>query len=75
MGSKRAQRAMRWAAIFSATLFVGCAAVKQKDREFLSDPILQIRPDDMSQGLEEHNRPRREGAVGGSSGDGGGCGC
>jgi hypothetical protein len=61
--------------IAAIVLLPGCAAVKQKDREALSDPILQIRPDDMGQQMEEENRTRREGAVGGSSGNGGGCGC
>ena len=53
----------------------GCAAVAQKDREFLSDPILQRTPDALGAGLESHNLPRREGSAGGSSGSGGGCGC
>jgi len=55
--------------------FSGCARVHQKDRGFLSDPILQLSPDPMSDGLESHNLPRREGSTGGSSGSGGGCGC
>jgi Domain of unknown function (DUF4266) len=53
----------------------GCARVHQKDREFLSDPILQLSPDPQGDGLESHNLPRREGSAGGSSGSGGGCGC
>lgn len=53
----------------------GCAAVKQKDREFLSDPIMQRTPDPQGAGLEAHNLPRREGSAGGSAGSGGGCGC
>ncbi|MDB5051890.1 MAG: hypothetical protein JWO30_4961 [Fibrobacteres bacterium] len=53
----------------------GCARVHQKDREFLSDPIMQRSTDPMADGMESHNLPRREGAVGGSSGSGGGCGC
>jgi Domain of unknown function (DUF4266) len=55
--------------------FTGCARVRQKDREFLSDPIMQRTPDAMGSGLESHNLPRREGSSGGSSGSGGGCGC
>lgn len=54
---------------------VGCANVKQKDREFLSDPIMQRTPDPQGSGMESHNLPRREGSSGGSSGSGGGCGC
>ncbi|MDQ3001626.1 MAG: DUF4266 domain-containing protein [Fibrobacterota bacterium] len=55
--------------------FTGCAMVQQKDREFLSDPIMQRTPDAMGSGMEGHNLPRREGSSGGSSGSGGGCGC
>jgi hypothetical protein len=65
---------LAWA-IPAAAMLAGCAAVKQKDREALGDPILQIRPDDMGQGMEEENLPRREGSIGGGSGKGGGCGC
>jgi hypothetical protein len=53
----------------------GCAFVPQKDREYLSDPIMQRHDDALESGLESHDMPRREGAVGGSSGSGGGCGC
>ena len=53
----------------------GCALVHQKDREYLSDPIMQRSVDPLADGMESHNLPRREGAVGGSSGSGGGCGC
>lgn len=53
----------------------GCARVLQKDREFLSDPILQLDPDALGNGLESHNLPRREGSAGGGAGSGGGCGC
>lgn len=53
----------------------GCTRVLQKDREFLSDPILQLAPDKQGAGLEAHNLPRREGSSGGGSGSGGGCGC
>lgn len=56
-------------------LGAGCAAVPQKDREFLSDPILQRQPDPLESTLEGHDFPRREGSAGGSSGSGGGCGC
>jgi hypothetical protein len=53
----------------------GCAFVHQKDRESLSDPIMQRQEDGLESGLESHDMPRREGATGGSSGSGGGCGC
>jgi hypothetical protein len=53
----------------------GCAMVHQKDREYLSDPIMQRQADGLESGLESHDMPRREGSTGGSSGSGGGCGC
>lgn len=65
----------RWIGILLSLTFVKCANVKPLDREILSDPIMQIRPDDQGQKIEEQNRPRREGTVGGRSGAGGGCGC
>ncbi len=52
-----------------------CAPVPQREREYLSDPILQRQADPMESRLESHDFPRREGSVGGSSGAGGGCGC
>ncbi len=56
-------------------LLQGCALVHQKDREFLSDPILQKQADPLESRIESHDFPRREGSVGGSAGSGGGCGC
>ena len=53
----------------------GCSAVPQREREFLSDPIMQRSADELESTLEGHDFPRREGSVGGSSGSGGGCGC
>jgi Domain of unknown function (DUF4266) len=53
----------------------GCALVHQKDREYLSDRIMQREEDPLESALEGHDFPRREGSTGGSSGSGGGCGC
>jgi Domain of unknown function (DUF4266) len=66
---------IRCALFLGMAAFAGCATVKQKDREFLSDPVLQLAPDPQGDGMESHNMPRREGSAGGSSGSGGGCGC
>jgi hypothetical protein len=52
-----------------------CAFVHQKDREFLSDPVMQKQTDPLESRVEGHDFPRREGSVGGSAGAGGGCGC
>lgn len=53
----------------------GCAMVHQKDREWLSDPVMQRQSDPVEGALNGDNFPRREGSSGGSSGAGGGCGC
>jgi hypothetical protein len=68
---------VRWSAfLLAAGLgFPGCARVHQKDREFLSDPVMQRRENALESALESHDFPRREGSTGGSSGSGGGCGC
>jgi len=70
----RAAHSALAAALLAAGLS-GCARVLQKDREFLSEPIMQLHPDELGEGLESHNLPRREGSAGGGSGSGGGCGC
>ena len=74
-GTGLARWALAMATAFLALVASGCARVHQMDREFLSDPIMQRSPDPQADGMESHNLPRREGAVGGSSGSGGGCGC
>lgn len=58
-----------------AAFLGGCAMVHQKDREWLSDPVMQKQPDALEGSLNGDNFPRREGSSGGSSGAGGGCGC
>lgn len=58
-----------------ASWMIGCTQVHQKDREYLSDKIMQRIPDPQGSGMEGHNFPRREGAAGGTAGSGGGCGC
>jgi chorismate-pyruvate lyase len=63
------------ALLLATAALTGCARVHQKDREFLSDPVLQRTPDPLGESIESHNLPRREGSSGGSSGSGGGCGC
>lgn len=49
--------------------------VLQKDREFLSDPVMLPTQDELESILENHNRPLREGSPGGDASAGGGCGC
>lgn len=62
-------------ACLACILLGGCAFVPQREREFLSDRIMQRQDDALESAIESHDLPRREGSVGGSSGSGGGCGC
>ncbi len=62
-------------ALFFLATAQGCAMVHQKDREWLSDPVMQRQTDKLESALDGDNFPRREGSTGGSSGAGGGCGC
>jgi hypothetical protein len=56
-------------------LLSSCALVPQMEREYLSDPQLQLDNGGHEKKLEGENFPRREGSTGGGSGAGGGCGC
>lgn len=69
-------RTLSLATVFlSLSTLQGCAMVQQKDREWLSDPVMQRQGDRLEGSLNGDNFPRREGSSGGSSGAGGGCGC
>ena len=75
-----AQRILRILSVLAmagsfCTVASGCAMVHQKDREWLSDPVMSRQPDKLEGSLDGDNFPRREGSTGGSSGAGGGCGC
>lgn len=54
-------------------LATGCANVAPYERGTLAHP--SMTPEDMSTGFDEHVRAVSEGASGGFSGGGGGCGC
>lgn len=61
--------------ITSSFALSSCAAVSQMDRETLSDPLMQVNSPGPEGKIQAENFPRREGATGGDSGSGGGCGC
>lgn len=61
--------------LFVIQNFSSCAFVQQKDREYLSDPIMQLHDNATESSSDGHNQPRREGSSGGGAGAGGGCGC
>lgn len=61
-------------ALCVAGTMAACVRVKPYQRETHARPIMQDR-DKAEQKLETHVHEYREGAIGGSSTGGGGCGC
>ncbi|MEJ2636958.1 MAG: DUF4266 domain-containing protein [Calditrichia bacterium] len=56
-------------------LFSGCATVHPWQREGLSDPIMIIDENPIDAGIRQHYLDYREGSVGGTGEQSGGCGC
>lgn len=61
------------ALIVTAVAFQGCVHVAPYERERLAHPSMTTA--DLARSSEDHVRAVQEGAVGGSAGPGGGCGC
>lgn len=61
--------------LFLVLLLTSCANVEQIDRGFLSKGIMQLDPHPEESVFSNEVRSFREGAIGGSSAVGGGCGC
>jgi hypothetical protein len=59
--------------IVSAALASGCVKVPSYDRGVLAHPTMTS--EEISIGIDAHVRAVSEGATGGLSGGGGGCGC
>jgi hypothetical protein len=59
--------------IVTAVALQGCTHVAPYERERLAHPSMTTS--DLARPSEEHARAVQEGAVGGSAGPGGGCGC
>lgn len=57
------------------SLSLTSCAVKQWQREHLSDPIMRIDDDPEAMEMKQHLLERREGSSGGHGAAGGGCGC
>ncbi len=53
----------------------GCAGVRPEQRAILADPTMVPQSDPMAAEAREHVFDKREGAFGGGSVQGGGCGC
>ncbi|MCB9357762.1 MAG: DUF4266 domain-containing protein [Calditrichaeota bacterium] len=60
-----------------ASLFCGCAvqSVQPWQRDLLSEENMQLIPDPVQNGLDEHIYFSKEASMGGQGVGGGGCGC
>lgn len=58
-----------------AALLTGCATTKPWERDILSLRGMQLDPDPMISGAEDHTYFSREASKGGRGFGGGGCGC
>ncbi len=58
-----------------AAMASGCVMVRPEQREFLADPSMTFGADGTAGSQEEHVLSNREGAYGGGTTTGGGCGC
>ncbi len=56
-------------------LLSGCATVHPWQRESLSDPIMIMDENPIDSGIRQHYIDYREGSVGGTGEQSGGCGC
>jgi Domain of unknown function (DUF4266) len=65
-----ASRCIVGAALVAAS---GCVHVAPYERAVLARPTMTV--DDLASGMDQHVRAVSEGAAGGLSGGGGGCGC
>jgi hypothetical protein len=62
-----------WIAAIALCFVTGCVHVAPYERGTLAHPTMTV--DDVSTAMDEHVRAVSEGATGGVSGGGGGCGC
>jgi len=61
--------------IFLFLLLSGCATVRPWHRESLSDPIMIMDENPIDSGIKQHYLDYREGSVGATGEQSGGCGC
>jgi hypothetical protein len=54
---------------------IGCATVAPEQRAILADPTMQFDSDAKHEGPLRHALENREGSMGGTGVQGGGCGC
>lgn len=61
--------------MYASALLSGCAAVQPWEREGLADPIMIFDENYIDSGIREHYLDYREGSIGGTGAQSGGCGC
>lgn len=61
--------------LFTSLLLTGCATVKPWEKGLLGDPIMMMDSNPLEKGIFEHHLDYREGSVGGTGAQSGGCGC
>jgi hypothetical protein len=71
------QRWMVLAAIVGSAISfaAGCVTVRPEQRAILADPVMQFQSDPREAAQRQHVLENREGSFGGTSVQGGGCGC
>ncbi|HMJ51023.1 MAG TPA: DUF4266 domain-containing protein [Polyangiaceae bacterium] len=71
-----AQRCAAVVALAACLLLAfGCVTVRPEQRAILADPVMQLQGDPREAAQRQHVLENREGSFGGSSVQGGGCGC
>ena len=66
---------MRALAVIVLVSLCGCATVAPEQRAILADPTMQFDAEGKHEGPLRHALENREGSMGGTGVQGGGCGC
>jgi hypothetical protein len=73
---RNAKRCAAAVVLLAAVLLTGgCVTVRPEQRAILADPVMQFQGDPREAAQRQHVLENREGSFGGSSVQGGGCGC
>jgi hypothetical protein len=72
---ERARRGARALLVLAIAATGGCVTVRAEQRAILADPVMQFQGDPREAAQRQHVLDNREGSFGGSSVQGGGCGC
>lgn len=69
------KRLLLFIIVIMAFILGGCATVQPWEKGLLGDPMMLIDSNPLEKGLIEHHIDYREGSVGGTGAQSGGCGC